>query len=354
MKIKKLTIFIFFLLAIALAEGFVVVYDILHPDKDVFELDYQEYDIPVRKVDVKPFLFETGAAAKAEAILDNVTAEVHNNLMRRIYTSKPATDRRVLDAEEFLNMPSDEELPSEPAEQQQSAADFNALPDEQSNLPRIAVVIDDIGLSEPFVKELEAFHKPLTAAFLPYGASSQKQAERLKNAGHEIMVHVPMMPHVPADLAPVTLSPEMDKAETQKELNAMIDRFGDVGMTGINNHMGSLLTERSKNMGYVMEVLKQRGMFFLDSKTTGHSVCKTAAEQQGVPYIGRDVFLDNENDYAYITGQLHQAERIASKQGFSVVIGHPKSQTLKAVKDWAENVENRGFKLVRISDLIKK
>ena len=108
------------------------------------------------------------------------------------------------------------------------------------------------------------------------------------------------------------------------------------------------------NMEYVMEVLKQRGMFFLDSKTTSHSVCKKAAEQQGVPYIERDVFLDNENDYNYIMKQLQQAESVASKQGFSVVIGHPKAQTLKAIKDWAEDVEKRGFKLVRISELIKK
>lgn len=335
-------------------------YDIMHPNKDVFELDYQEYDVPVRKVDVKPFLFETGAAAKAEAILDNVTAEVQNNLMRRIYSSKPsmlssdvtAPDQRVLDAEEFLNMPADEELSAESSEQQQSANETGVI--SENNFPRIAVVLDDIGLSEPFVKELEVFNKPITAAFLPYGASNKKQAERLKNAGHEIMVHVPMMPHVPADLAPVTLSPEMDKAETQKDLNAMLDRFGDVGMTGVNNHMGSLLTERAKNMEYVMEVLKQRGMFFLDSKTTSHSVCKKAAEQQGVPYIERDVFLDNENDYDYIMKQLQQAESVASKQGFSVVIGHPKAQTLKAIKDWAEDVEKRGFKLVRISELIKK
>ncbi|MCQ2735114.1 MAG: divergent polysaccharide deacetylase family protein [Alphaproteobacteria bacterium] len=354
MKIKKLTIFVFFLLAIAVAEGVVVAYDLLHPDKDVFELDYQEYDIPVRKVDVKPFLFETGAAAEAEAILDNVTAEVQNNLMRRIYTSEPATEQpAAVEVDEFLGFSTDE-LPAEPSVQPQSAKDANVAAENQNNVSRIAVVIDDIGLSEPFVKELEAFNKPITAAFLPYGVSNREQAERLKNAGHGIMVHIPMMPHVPADLAPVTLSPEMDKAETQNKLSAMLDRFGDVGMVGINNHMGSLLTERAKNMEYVMEILKQRGLFFLDSKTTGHSICKESAEQLGVPYIERNVFLDNENDYDYIIGQLHQAERIASKQGFSVAIGHPKAQTLKAIKDWAEDVENRGFKLVLVSELIKK
>ncbi|MBO6281094.1 MAG: divergent polysaccharide deacetylase family protein [Alphaproteobacteria bacterium] len=347
MKIKKFTIFIFFITAVALAEGAVVLYDVLHPNKDLFEIDSQEFEVPVRKVEVQPFLFETHEAKRVEYILDNVAAEISNNLMKKIYTSGPSSAVKTSNLEKSDSKAADAVVP------QKISSDTSALkvPDGSA---LIAVVIDDVGLSEPFVKDMEKLSKPLTASFLPYGASNQKQAERLKAAGHEVMLHVPMMPHVPADLAPVTLSPEMPKDEVQKDFEAMLDRFGNVGMVGINNHMGSLFTERAKSMGYVMEILKKRGMFFLDSKTSGKSVGKSVSAEYGVPYIDRDVFLDNENKYDYVMGQLKQTEKIAAKHGYAVAIGHPHSQTLRALQDWLQVIETRGFKLVHLSELVKK
>lgn len=219
---------------------------------------------------------------------------------------------------------------------------------------KIAIVIDDVGLNNSFVKQISQIKAPLTVSFLPYGASNKEQVTTLKNAGFEVMVHIPMMPHIPAALAPVTLSPEMDKAETQTELNKMIDRFEGTGISGVNNHMGSLLTERVKNMEYVMEVLKKRGMYFLDSKTTGKSMARKAADEYGVTYISRDVFLDNKKDYDYIMGQFHQTEKVAQKNGYAVAIGHPYSQTLKALQDWLKGADSRGFEVVHLSELVSK
>lgn len=219
---------------------------------------------------------------------------------------------------------------------------------------KIAIVIDDIGLSVPFTKQIAQIKAPLTVSFLPYGASNKEQVMTLSNAGFEVMVHVPMMPHVPAALAPVTLSPEMDKAETQAELNKMLDRFAGTPISGVNNHMGSLLTERVKNMGYIMEVLKQRGLFFLDSKTTGKSMARKAADEYGVTYISRDVFLDNKNDYNYIMGQFRQAEKVADKSGYAVAIGHPYTQTLKVLQDWLKDADKKGYEVVHLSDLLAK
>ncbi|MBQ8481445.1 MAG: divergent polysaccharide deacetylase family protein [Alphaproteobacteria bacterium] len=219
---------------------------------------------------------------------------------------------------------------------------------------KIAIVIDDVGLNTSYVKQISQIKAPLTVSFLPYGASSKEQVMMLKDVGFEVLVHIPMMPHIPAALAPVTLSPEMDKSETQAELNKMLDRFDGTGIGGVNNHMGSLLTERIKNMEYVMEVLKKRGMFFLDSKTTGKSVAEKAAAEYGVPHIARDIFLDNKKDYKYIMGQFRQTEKIAQKNGYAVAIGHPYSQTLNVLQDWLKEAENNGFEVVHISELLHK
>ena len=218
----------------------------------------------------------------------------------------------------------------------------------------IAIVIDDVGLSDLYVKKIAAIDKPLTTALLPYGASNIKQAEMLRDSGKEIILHAPMMPHVLADLAPVTLSPEMSRVEIQENLIKMLNRFNGVDIVGMNNHMGSLFTERKQPMGYVMEVLKHRKMYFLDSMTTAKSVGKKIAEEFDVPYISRDVFLDNENDYEYIKGQLQEVEKIAQKKGYVIAIGHPRKQTIEALQDWLKSIEDRGFKLVYVSELVRK
>ena len=218
----------------------------------------------------------------------------------------------------------------------------------------IAVVIDDVGLSVPFTNQIAKINYPLTVSFLPYGASDKAQVQKLKNAGFEVMLHVPMMPRVPADLAPITLSPQMSKAEIQEKLLIMMDRFADTGMNGINNHMGSAFTESREAMSAVMEVLHDRKMYFLDSKTTSRSVGRFVSKEYNIPYVARDVFLDNERKYDYIMGQFRATERVARNKGYAIAIGHPYSQTLQVLRDWLKDVEKRGIKIVPLSDLVAK
>ncbi len=224
----------------------------------------------------------------------------------------------------------------------------------QSGEVLIAVVIDDIGLSVPFTNQMATIGQPITVSFLPYGASNKEQVNKLRNAGMEVMLHAPMMPRVPADLAPVTLSPKMSKAEIQEKFKKMLERFEGTGMHGVNNHMGSAFTEDKAAMAAVMEVLQERGMYFLDSKTTSRSVGRAVSQEYGVPYVARDVFLDNERRYDYIMGQFKATERAAKSKGYAIAIGHPYQQTLQALKDWLKDVEKRGIKIVPLSYLVAK
>ncbi|MBQ9271593.1 MAG: divergent polysaccharide deacetylase family protein [Alphaproteobacteria bacterium] len=219
---------------------------------------------------------------------------------------------------------------------------------------QIAVIIDDVGLSVPFTNQLVQIKEPVTVAFLPYGASNKAQVLKLKNAGFEVMLHAPMMPHVRASLAPNTLSPKMSKSEIKTMFTAMLERFADTGIVGANNHMGSAFTEDAEAMSVVIEQLKAENMFFLDSKTSSKSVAKSVCRKLGVPYIARDVFLDNEKDYTKIMQQFAVTERIAKKRGYAVAIGHPYKQTLQALKDWENNLNSRGIELVPLSYLVQK
>ncbi len=221
----------------------------------------------------------------------------------------------------------------------------------EQETPLMAIVIDDMGDSQKRTKEILSLQAPLTSSFLTYGKNLKELCMEAQNAGHEIMIHVPMEPEGQASLAPDTLSVSMTDEEIEANLKKMLQKFEGLGVKGVNNHMGSLFTMSAPKMDVVMNVLKSKNMFFLDSKTTPYSVADKIAGQNGVLNFKRDVFLDNKNDYDYISKQLKEAEKIAQLQGYSIAIGHPKSQTFRALKEWLEKGKNKKIRLVHLSEL---
>ena len=163
---------------------------------------------------------------------------------------------------------------------------------------------------------------------------------------------MPMEPKSKADVAPDVLTVAMSGSEVREGLEIMLEKFGPIA--GINNHMGSRFTENRAHMQVVMEVLKERQLFFLDSKTSPHSVGKEIARKNGVAYAHRHVFLDNNNDFAYITRQLRLTEKIAARNGYAIAIGHPKSQTFKALEAWLPTLKDKNIKLVHLSEIVKE
>lgn len=335
------------LLVVAVGLFLVALSGLLHPYRNKFDLATYEVSVPVREVKVPPFAFENSQMLQLYAALDELTEDVLLNLLGKIAMHKVYVDPKATET-----APHDE-----PAHKIEHNAGKSAVPHKFDKAVLngetwIAVVIDDMGVSVPHTKNIISLHKPMTASFLTYGAANREQVQAAKDAGFEVMLHVPMMPHVQADLAPITLSPKMSKDEIQQHLTKMLARYEGMGMEGINNHMGSAFTENGKSLDAVMQILKERKMFFLDSKTTSKSAAKASAEKYGVPFIERDVFLDNENDYNYIMKQLQIAEHIAQKHGYAVAICHPRSETYKALRDWVKTLDKKRIKLVHLSDLL--
>ncbi len=368
--INKSLLFTYIILAIAVLEGLVVFYDIVHPFKDRFELASLEYDVPSRDTTVQPFLFETHSAQNTEKVLNEIVQQISYAFLPKVAAianyqklnseneitepeSLPTNDEAKESDDDWLTEPTTEKQmpqPSLPAQEEKAqTSDATQNNDKKAFL---AIVIDDMGVDVRSTDAIIALKKPITASFLTYGSANKDFALKAQQAGMEVMLHVPMMPHVPASLAPNTLSPQMNKEKVQTLFNEMLARYDGVNLHGVNNHMGSAFTENAQSMGYVMEILRDKRLYFLDSKTTGKSVCKRVAADYEVPYIARDVFLDNENDYDYIIGQLRQAEKIALKYGQAVAIGHPHSQTIRALQDWLLTVEQKGITLVHVSDLV--
>jgi len=215
-------------------------------------------------------------------------------------------------------------------------------------IPRIAIVIDDLGIDQKRTRNAIALKGPLTMAFLPYGYNLRALTKDALNAGHELIVHLPMQPTTAdTDPGPNALMHHLDEDEIRSRLAWNLSQFD--GFVGINNHMGSEFTTWDEGMSVVLKEIKARGLLYLDSLTSPRSVAKTVARREGLSIMVRDIFLDNEPDEARIKAQLLELEKISRQRGYAIGIGHPYDATVSVLSQWLGTLTDRGFTLVPLS-----
>ncbi|BBD08039.1 divergent polysaccharide deacetylase family protein [Desulfovibrio ferrophilus] len=215
---------------------------------------------------------------------------------------------------------------------------------------RLSVVIDDLGRSVRFANHLAELPFPVTFSVLPYEPHSAEVAQVAARDRIELLLHLPMEPKAYPEVNPGqgALFTTMGPDEIRQVLTTNLERVP--GAAGVNNHMGSKFTQTSKAMAVVMQTLKGRNMFFLDSLTAPRSVGAREGLAAGLSVYKRNVFLDNIRDTNAILRQLEKAERIAATTGQAVAIGHPYPETLAALKTWGER-QNRTVRVVPVREL---
>ena len=219
--------------------------------------------------------------------------------------------------------------------------------------PMIAVVIDDMGIDRQRSDRVIALQGPLTVSFLTYAKDLKRQAAAAAAAGHEILLHLPMEPgNRNVDPGPNVLLRDIEPDELRRRLLWGLDRF--TGYVGINNHMGSRFTADRAAMTILMRELKRRRLLFLDSRTTGNTVGAALTRRFGVPFVERNIFLDNVNKIDAVNGRLVETERLARRRGVAVAIGHPREATLRALAKWLPTLESRGLALVPLTAVLRR
>jgi polysaccharide deacetylase 2 family uncharacterized protein YibQ len=229
----------------------------------------------------------------------------------------------------------------------------NAVPfRDLGSRPLIAVVIDDVGLDRLRSRRAWELPGPLTMSFLPYAKDLREQAKSARARGHELMLHLPMEPNGRNDPGPNALMVSLSDTELRQRTDAALDSFE--GFAGVNNHMGSRFTAFKPGMETVLRRLKGRGLMFLDSRTSAQSVGDQVAHEIGVPSIVRHVFLDDDESFDAVRRKLGEAEGLARRQGFVVVIGHPHEATLLALGEWLPSVQSKGMALAPATAVLRK
>jgi len=218
-------------------------------------------------------------------------------------------------------------------------------------VPRIAIIIDDMGYHQRIGNDLLDLDLNLTYSFLPHGPFTAELAERARQQGHDILVHMPMEARDPVwNPGPGTLY--LADPLAIRTRNAEKDLSLVPYAVGVNNHMGSRFTEDREAMHQFLDLLKQRNLFFIDSVTSSQSVGMETARAMGIKTAHRHVFLDNIKTQEDICHQLKLLVHKAAKQGWAIGIGHPNEATLTALTRCRAMLRDQ-VRIVNIRELVR-
>ncbi len=200
-------------------------------------------------------------------------------------------------------------------------------------LPRVAIIIDDLGHDRPLAEKFIGLNAGLTLAILPHSPHQQAIARIAHAQGVEIMLHLPMEPmeYPEVNPGPGALLTSLSSDELLQVLEDDLKAVPHA--RGVNNHMGSKLTTHSEQIYQVFSVLKRRGLYFVDSRTTEASVCQPSARLLQLPFAQRDVFLDHVQDPAFIRKQIRELVRLARQKGEALGIAHPYPATYTVLRE---------------------
>lgn len=221
---------------------------------------------------------------------------------------------------------------------------------ESVNQAAVTIIIDDLGYNLNYGMRAVALPGPVTFAVLPFSPHSKELAEAAHRQGKEIMLHMPMDNGNHKPLGPGGLTEQLSPSAFTNRLEQAIRSIPHI--SGVNNHMGSKLTQNPLKMNWVMNSLKQHSLYFVDSRTSAGSVAGSTAQQQHIPSLDRDVFLDHDPRPAAIDAQFRRLIRIAKRNGSAVAIGHPYPSTLGYLENVIPKLDAMGIRLVSPSGLL--
>ncbi|MFW6387916.1 MAG: divergent polysaccharide deacetylase family protein, partial [bacterium] len=201
------------------------------------------------------------------------------------------------------------------------------------------------------ISELEPFldlEIPLTIAVLPHLDSSREAVDRAREAGLDVILHLPMEPTVDIDPGPGAILTGQSGEEMRRRVNRAMESVP--GVIGANNHMGSAATADARVMRTVIDELAANDLFFLDSRTSAHSQVEGVSATLQLPYMRRDFFVDHDRDADAMRAALSRGIERASEDGVAIVIGHVQTSALPAIiEEAAREAERRGVRFEGLS-----
>ena len=217
---------------------------------------------------------------------------------------------------------------------------------------RVAIIIDDMGYQKEIAEQVMSLNFPVAISVLPFLPYSRMVAQMARERGFTVLLHLPMEPHNSnTDPGKGAIFTTMTEQGVKAKILADLQEIPDID--GVNNHMGSKATEDDYIMKIVLNELKERNLFFIDSMTSPYSVGYKLSKEMGIKTAQRTVFLDNEQDVDYIRNQIMVLKEYALKYGSAIAIGHPYCNTINVLIEVDLLLQSEGIEIVPIEELLE-
>lgn len=216
----------------------------------------------------------------------------------------------------------------------------------------LGLVIDDVGYSMSALQRIIALPFATTVAILPDAPHAEESARMAHQHGLTVMLHMPMQtsnPKYQKKMEQYYLHQDMSKEEFTQVFEAALAKVPYV--QGVNNHMGSKLTENSKAMSWMMELCAKHNLFFIDSRTSSKSVAAKTADTSGIHWNARDVFLDHSVELAALQHAWDSSLKCVNSNDYCITLGHPHPETLDFLESKAQGLSAQSF--VPVSQILK-
>jgi len=219
--------------------------------------------------------------------------------------------------------------------------------------PTLALVIDDLGYSQKSANAAFSLPGNHTFAIIPDSSYSFWTALTAQDQQRETILHLPMQSshnHVAAE--PNALNQDMPEQEYIAQVLNYLQQLP--GISGVNNHMGSLLTQQRYLMRPLMDTIHQQNpdLVFLDSRTSPNSQAYQAAIEAGLNATRRDIFLDHVAEEAIIREQFKLWLQRSRQSGHALAIAHPHPVSLEVLQELIPEAEKQGFRFVTLSTYV--
>jgi len=235
-----------------------------------------------------------------------------------------------------------------PAEEKKEEA---APPSPPGN--RVAIIIDDMGDSLEVLQEICDLGQPITISILPHSQYAEETARIAHENGLEVMLHLPgeSLNHEEGNNSTTGLiKSDMGEEDVRSLLEESLSRVPYI--KGVNNHMGSKITQEEPVMRPILDLLKSRDLYFLDSRTTAESIGFDLARKMGLRTAYRNVFLDTTVGVDYSKRKIIDLFRFSQKTGKAIGIGHPFPETLQALRENIHLLKKYKVTPVFVSEII--
>jgi polysaccharide deacetylase 2 family uncharacterized protein YibQ len=222
----------------------------------------------------------------------------------------------------------------------------------RANAPRVAIVIEGLGMSSNTTSEALAKLPPaVTYAFAPYGTDIERWINRARAEGHEVLAQIGMEPfdYPDSDPGPQTLLAAMPAENNLDRLMWFLSRFQ--GYVGVTSLMGGRFTATETAFGPVMSEIGKRGLIYFDDGLSPRSVAGQISGANNVAFAKADAVLDAVPTQADIDNALARLEATARSRGVAVASASALPITIDRIALWARGAEDRGIVLVPLSSV---